>query len=490
MGDGVYNRKIKLIRALVGNEKISSIELMNKLQVSQRTLRAEIKEVNDILKRENTCIYSSNMGGYYIKQEEKGTVQVVLDDMIEQSKMVISPETPDERFLFGFVWLFFSKQPVSIQKAAEKLYVSKTSMLQTKKQIQDATRWYHGLYLETENRGMRIQGKEEIIRHALAEIMNYRTYGSILMDRVITFQFGAEKYEHYISLYRILPSILKKHGYRLIDKGIEGFSLDIFLSLMRRSHGFELQEEGVEYNSNACIDAICSYLEEMDYNIPDHERAYLEGCLSAKRILYTLGNNYEIPEEYIAVTEEFLSVTDRTYHTDYRKNHEFFVKLSIHIMKMIDRIQQGYFEINPALNDILDNYGREVEMADKLNPILMNRYHLTANVHEICFIATYFRAYSRRKIKAVVLCDIGESFADNMIRQITDYCGEKIQILDKMSLAEYRINPLPVELIISSFRVYDVNLPENTKIIYVDYLLKEGQLKSIQEFLLKNMQIY
>lgn len=486
----MYNRKIKMIRALIGREKMSSVELMNKLQISQRTLRAEIKEVNDILKRENTCIYSSNMGGYYIKQEEKETVQVVLDYMIEQSKMVIFPETPDERFLFGFVWLFFSKQTVSIQKTAEKLYVSKTSMMQTKKQIQDTCRWYHGLYLETDNHGIRIHGKEETLRHVLAEIINYRTYGSILMERVITFQFGAEKYEDYISLYKILPTILKEHGYRLIDKGIEGFALDIFISLMRRINGFELQEEVEEYNANSCIDAICTYLEEMDYTIPNNERAYLEGCLNTKRILYVLGNDYKIPEEYVAVTEEFLSQTDRIYHTDYRKNHEFFVKLSVHIMKMINRIQQGYFEINPALNDILDNFEKEVEMADKINSILMKRYYLTANVHEVCFIATYFRAYSYRRIKAVVLCDIGESFADNMMRQIIDYCGEKIQILDKMSLAEYRINPLPVELLISSSRVYDVNLPENTKIIYVDYFIKEEQLKIIQDFLLKNMQIY
>ncbi len=485
----MYNRKIKLIRALIGNEKISSVELMNKLQISQRTLRAEIKEINDILKRKDAGIYSSNMGGYYIKQEEKETVQIVLDYMIEQSKMVIFPETPDERFLFTFVWLFFSKKPVSIQKAAENLYVSKTSMLQTKNQIQDACRWYHGLYLETANRGMRIQGKEENLRHVLAEIMNYRTYGSILMERVITFQFGVEKYEDYISIYKILPAILKKNGYRLIDKEIEGLALDIFLSLMRRIHGFDLYENADEYNKNDCIEEICSYLEALGYSIPLAEKVFMEGCLGVKRILYTLGQDNKVAEEYVAVTEEFLNLTDRRYHTDYRKNQDLFKKLSVHIMKMIDRIQKGYFEINPALNDILDNYGHEVEMAEQINGILQNRYQLTANVHEICFIATYFRAYSFRKIKAVVLCDIGESFADNMIRQITDYCGEKIQILDKMSLAEYRINPLPVELIISSFRVYDVKLLENTKIIYVDYLLKEEQLKSIQEFLLKNMQI-
>ena len=67
----MYNRKIKLIRALLGHERMSSAELMDKLDISQRTLRNEVKEINEILRQENVGIYSSNTGGYYLKAEEK-----------------------------------------------------------------------------------------------------------------------------------------------------------------------------------------------------------------------------------------------------------------------------------------------------------------------------------------------------------------------------------------------------------------------------------
>lgn len=99
-----------------------------------------------------------------------------------------------------------------------------------------------GLTIEISSKGSRITGPEKILRHALAEIMNYYTYGAILMERVITFLFGSEKYEDYIALYKALPAILQQYGYRLIDKAIEGFALDIFVSLMRREKGFELEE--------------------------------------------------------------------------------------------------------------------------------------------------------------------------------------------------------------------------------------------------------
>ena len=59
----MYNRTIKIIRTLVGHEKMSSVELMDKLKISQRTLRAEIKEANKFLQRENVFIHSSSTGG-------------------------------------------------------------------------------------------------------------------------------------------------------------------------------------------------------------------------------------------------------------------------------------------------------------------------------------------------------------------------------------------------------------------------------------------
>ena len=146
-------------------------------------------------------------------------------------------------------------------------------------------------------------------------------------------------------------------------------------------------------------------------------------------------------------------------------------------MKMIQRISQGYFETNTILKDVMERYGKEVEMADGINPVLQKYYGFTANIHEICYIAVYLRAYSNHTLKAVVLCDLGEGIADNMMRQIKSYCGEKIHILDKMSLAEYRLHPLFVDLLISGSRIYNIELPEKTKIIYVDYLLKEEEIQ-------------
>ena len=88
--------------------------------------------------------------------------------------------------------------------------------------------------------------------------------------------------------------------------------------------------------------------------------------------------DYHIPEEYLLITDGFLDRVDRRFHTDYQNNPELLSRLSVHIMKMIKRIQQGYFETNPVLEDILNSYERDVEAADELNKILEEKYHIKA----------------------------------------------------------------------------------------------------------------
>ena len=136
-----------------------------------------------MLRKEKVSIHSGSGGGYCVKSSDKAVIQNYLDGMIRQSKRMVLPETSRERFLFGFAWLFFRREPVSIQRAAEKLCASNTAVLHTKKQIQDTLTWYPGLRLETGTRGMWISGSEAEKRHALAQFINYSTFGSIMMER-------------------------------------------------------------------------------------------------------------------------------------------------------------------------------------------------------------------------------------------------------------------------------------------------------------------
>lgn len=56
----MYSRKIRLLRAIVENENLSSQELMEKLSIGRRTLRSEISELNEMLRKEKVSIHSGS----------------------------------------------------------------------------------------------------------------------------------------------------------------------------------------------------------------------------------------------------------------------------------------------------------------------------------------------------------------------------------------------------------------------------------------------
>ena len=115
---------------------------------------------------------------------------------------------------------------------------------------------------------------------------------------------------------------------------------------------------------------ISDFISSKGYILPDCEKEYILSCLRAKRILYNSGIHNNKYDENFDLVNEFLSMIDENYHTSYQDNQELIDKLEIHITKMIIRLKEGYFEINSILKDILSLYKTEIDMAEKINPIL------------------------------------------------------------------------------------------------------------------------
>lgn len=121
---------------------------------------------------------------------------------------------------------------------------------------------------------------------------------------------------------------------------------------MRTDKQFVLEEQMDDIScENACVESICAVLCEMGYHVGVGINCFLKNvsvqksaiCIR-KRLSYTRGISFNY--------RWILDRVDRRFHTDYQNNPELLSRLSVHIMKMIKRIQQGYFETNPVLEDI------------------------------------------------------------------------------------------------------------------------------------------
>lgn len=481
------SRQVIMIRTLLQHEYVRPNEFMEKLNISLRTVRMEIHDINDVLKHKNIMINSSSSKGYFIVSEERELFHEFLNNMIQSLKKIELPETPAERFLFTFIYLAFAEGTVSIQNIADVMYVSKTVMIKTIKEIDEYLEGFNGLKLERTRKGIYLLGKEKNIRHILSETLNYKTYGSILMDKVLKFQFG----ESYINLYEFLqkelPIILYKNNLRLIDKSVEGFLLDIFLMIYRNKAELFLETEDNKKCQNVfenIINQVENLLKQKRIIVSQNDKFFLKDCLLTKRILYRNCVKLDAREEAIQTMNIFLKIVDEKYNTNYLKNIELKEMLGIHIDKMLYRLEQGHFEHNASVKNAKKLYKRETEMVSILENLVFRKYGYKIPEEELGFIILYMGAFAKTKIKAAIISDIGESVAASMAKQINNYCGDKIEIIESFSLNYIRQYPVDVDVIFTPIRLFNVTLLPKIQVIYINYVLQEEDIKRIQQFLI------
>lgn len=481
------SRQVIMIRDLLHNEYVRPNEFMEKLNISLRTVRMEIHEINDLLKQKNIKIDSSSVRGYFIVKEEKNEFYEFLNNMILSLKKMEFPETPGERFLFTFIYLAFIKKTVSIQSLADIMYVSKTVMIKTIREIEEYLKSFNGLNIERTSKGLYFLGKEKNIRHILSETLNYKTYGSILMSKVLKFQFGESYSKLYEILQKELPIILYKNKLILIDKSVEGFLIDIFIMIYRNKTGFYLTSVDNRHYPKVfeeIIKEIEDVLMQSHIKISEDDRNFLKECLLTKRVLYEKCDKLEPRKESIELTEQFLTIVDEKYNSAYLKNTELKEMLSIHIDKMLYRLEQGHFEHNACVKNAKALYKMETEMVDILDKLIFEKYGFNIQEEELGFIMLYLGAFAQAKIKAIMISDIGQSVAESMSKQINNYCGDKIEIVGIYSLNYLRQYSINVDVIFTPIRLFNVTLPSKTEVIYINYVLKEENIKRIQEFLM------
>lgn len=481
------SRQVIMIRSLLHYEYVRPHEFMEKLNISLRTVRMEIHEINEMVKSRKVMIRSSSSKGYFIVREEHDEFNNFLNNMIKNLRNIEYPETLGERFLFTFVHLAFEKNPISIQNLANTMYVSKTVMIKTLNEIDEYMQNFVGVTLKRTKRGLYFQGEEKNIRHILSETLNYKTYGSILMHKTLKFQFGELYSKLYGYLQKELPIILYKNKLILIDKSVEGFLLDTFIMIYRNKLGFPLTfENNNEYPEifNIIVEEVAKILIKEDIEISIDDKSFLKECLLTKRILYKNSILLEARKESIDLTEQFLLMVDKKYNTNYITNKELKDMLTVHIDKMLYRLEQGHFEHNSSVKNAEILYKNETKMVNILKKLILNKYGYEIPKEEIGFIIYYLGAFAKTKIKAIIISDVGQSIAESMAKQINNYCGDKIEIIGSYSLNYIRQFCIDADVIFTPIRLFNIDIPSTTKIVYINYVLQEEDIRRIQEFLI------
>ena len=407
-------REKLILEALKDGGHVTMAELVRCLNVTDRTIRNEIKIINSIGVKKGFSILNARGKGYYLEIYNEENFNAYLgsldgfDDGVDKDLRV-------DRIV---MILLTAKEYRTIDSIADDLGYSRSTII---KDLDDVKAKVKTFDLELEKRsgfGLKIKGAEFLIRKAMAKyIFNIDTF------------FGDEANVEDNELYQRVEEIFIKgiieHDIKISNLAVENILYHLktlILRLKRENFLTECNSEildSVNYEAYEKISIkVCNEIaRSLNMMIPSREIDYLTTHIVLKSEYSSLDEKFKAKLEE-EVTEILIEL-DKYYGTEFIENNELESNLVMHVYSLINRARNNVQLSNPLLEEVNTRYPIVVSIAIAFVDKLCEKYKMVVLKDEIGFIAlhfaTHFEKVKENKLsnikKIAVICSSGGGVA-------------------------------------------------------------------------------
>lgn len=410
------NRTAVILRN-IGMQSVCSVEsLAAKLDVSQKTIRNDIKELNCLL------------GGYACISNNKGICKLIVfapkgfteirNKIYKQEDLFNSSHT---RMAYMFWQLMHAEEPYLTDDLSEEMKVARTTTISDLNRLRKAIEKYDLKIKGKANTGLALCGDEYKIRLFILENIYEQLYlnfplGQTIREKLYDFQ------------ERLSMDAL---GF--------GFFYRFFVVMIQRmesGHTIKKLEPKYEelYESSAymIVDEFLNEIEQVKgYKISKEERLFLSISVAGMR---TPANTAEI-EQKISISEgvadliiEILDRIKAELNVTVVAN-ELFDDFVYHVFFMINRLKYGFHIYNPMVDDFKNKYSVAYKMAEIAKGVLEERVGIEMTEDEMGFLAAYFGVFlleqepEKKRCKIAIVCGSGKIIGrliENQLKKIFD----------------------------------------------------------------------
>lgn len=489
----IHKRHKEIIDQLLSvDQPMTGEQLAKKLGVSTRTIRSDVKALNEILTPYKVEIRSSRQLGYFLGDEVRDSD--FLEVMLHQEDLFsVVPNTPEERILFIIFRLASAQDYVSMESLAAEIYVSKTTINYDIKKIIEMLKSFPQMELIVSPvRGLYLNGAESTKRILLSHLLQQEKLtdlGSLLRKFSYLLMTGNINKE-ILYIYDMIIGSLNEAGYFMTDSDVNLLTVDFLISCKRIQQGFYVEPMDKKIEISRIVGKCVKELERFFHiHIKHSERMYFEQSFKAKRVMKTENEDFEIEEEAKEISMELLEVVRHKYGYDFSDNLIFISNLNLHLNSMLHRIRRGQYQDNPLKEEVKKNYSLAFEMATAIIPILKDKLDVVMNESEVTFIALHIAVALEEKLeklKVCILCGSGLSTAQLVKRRLLSSFGDQMDIvghfplyqLPRVANGEFGV----VQLIVTTLPIsakYDI------PIIHVSPLMTREDMDKLRQYLNK-----
>lgn len=400
----LFNNENRIAEILknIEMQSVCSVEsLAAKLDVSSKTIRNDIKELNCLL------------GGYAYISNNKGECKLIVFTSYGYSEIRNKICTQDDlfnssqtRMAYMFWQLMHAKEPYLTDDLSEEMKVARTTTISDLNRLRKAIDKYDLKIKGKANSGLKLCGNEFNIRMFVLENIYEHLYlnfplGKTIRERLYDFQD------------RLSMDAL---GF--------GFFFRFFVVMIQRIESghkiTELEQKYKDLYESSAYNIVDEFLNEIEqvkgYKISKEERLFLSISVAGMR---TPANTAEI-EQKINISEgvadmivEMLDRIQQEFDITVIAN-ELFDDFVYHVFFMINRLKYGFHIYNPMVDDFKNKYSVAYKMAEIGKEVLEERAHIKMTEDEMGFLAAYFGVFlveqesEKKRCKITIVCGSGK----------------------------------------------------------------------------------
>jgi lichenan operon transcriptional antiterminator len=488
-------RMSEILRELMKAETAITSEYLAKvLDVTSRTIRNDIKELESIVSNYGAIIHSIRGTGYHLEITDDHLFRQLLKEISAKDKEKAGelPTLPEERVHYILKRLLLADDYIKIDDVADELFVSKSTL---QNDLRDAKKILasYGITLDKRpNFGLKCKGTEFKMRLYMADNIFNKT--EVIMDdtEIAT--------QEEISMIRgIIVEQVKKHDITLSDIGLNNLIIHVVIAFKRiQNHKYvtiltnELKDLKSQKQYQVAQEIVAHLEKSLHVQFPETEVAYITIHLLGTKMVTELHLNESeiqgiVDRQIFEIAEKIIDKIDSELHLSIKEDQELFIAMCLHLKPAIHRFRYGINLPNPLIDDIKVNYPVAFQAAIIAGTVLKQELDININENEIGYLALHVgAAMENLKIgnqpkRCMIVCASGVGSARLLASKLRANFGSRIEIAGTTEY--YKLSQIPmnsIDFLISTIPVAE-DLP--VPVIQVNTILGGNDLNKIESLL-------
>ncbi|MGG3470380.1 BglG family transcription antiterminator [Neobacillus pocheonensis] len=472
-----------------GNNYLSSHQIADELDCSEKTVRNDSKILDQWLSNHSTAALSRkpNIGfRLEISEAERSSLLNKLYNVY-----AVNDEMEEKERLYSILeLLLIKKKTVTIQKVAELFFVNKAIVKKDFEKI-EAFLKKSQLSLTTKRKlGLEVEGSEHDWRLAISKIPSFietdETNSMVFWEQLFEMQeiaavgLALEEVNHSLSNPYTDETIhsLQKHILIAVKRMKLGNSIPMMKSeiqQIRKNNEFQLAEKTLRK-----VETLFAV------RFPVNEIAYIAFHFMGGKVQKAVFGGSHIGNEIQSLTSNLVSRVSSRTHMDFSKDEDLRLGLSVHLQSTMNRLKHHLSVSNPILDPIKRMYPYLFDAVVNELVHLNKELQLHLPEEEAAYLTLHFQASLERmqkrngsNRKTIIVCPMGIG-ASVLLRTKLERKFHSLDIIDTVSIYNiHHYSADDIDFIISTIPIPNTTLP----VFEVTPLLTAEDQNKLQAFI-------